>query len=146
MVYRLVQWVVWDFCCPWQDCWDSGSLTTRGKIPRYSTPLQTVTDSGSENDNMVIKHTVEELNISHVATSYYYPQGNFKIEQFPPDITWCHVKKGKWQSWYLDIYLNQVPTATRLSIKESTKFSPFYLLYKHAPVLPTDNISKLRRM
>ena len=39
-----------------------------------------------------------------------------------------------------DIYLNQVVAAIRFNINESTKFSPFYLLYNHDPVLPIDNI------
>ena len=44
----------------------------------------------------------------------------------------------------LDIYLNQALGAIRFNINESTKFSPFYLLYNHDPILPVDNILKLR--
>ena len=51
-------------------------------IPMYSTPLQIVTDNGSENINRVMKHTPQEMNISHVTTSYYHPQGSSKVEQF----------------------------------------------------------------
>ena len=29
-----------------------------------------------------MKHTLQEMNISHVTTSYYHPQGNSNIEQF----------------------------------------------------------------
>ena len=42
-------------------------------IPRYSTPLQIVTDNGSENINRVMKHTLQEMNYSHVTTSFYHP-------------------------------------------------------------------------
>ena len=45
----------------------------------------------------------------------------------------------------LGIYLNQVLAAIRFNITESTKFSPFYLLYNCDPVLPIDNILKPRR-
>ena len=48
--------------------------------PMYSTPLQIVTDNGSENINRVLKHTHQKMNISHVNTSYYHPQGNSKVE------------------------------------------------------------------
>ena len=53
-------------------------------IPRYSTPLQIVTDNGSENINRVMKHSLDEMNISHVTTYYYDPQGNLRV---PPNIT-----------------------------------------------------------
>ena len=51
-------------------------------IPRYNTPLYIVTDNGSENFNKVMKHTLQEMNISHVTTSYYHPQGNSKVKWF----------------------------------------------------------------
>ena len=44
-----------------------------------------------------------------------------------------------------DNYLNQVLAAIRFNANESTKFSPFYLLYNCNPVLPIDNILKPRR-
>ena len=40
--------------------------------------------------------------------------------------------------------LNQVLAGIRFNINESTKFSPFYLLYKCNQVLPVDNILKPR--
>ena len=51
-------------------------------MPRYSTLLQIVTANGSENNNRVVKHTLGEMNSSHVTTSYYHPQGNSEVEQF----------------------------------------------------------------
>ena len=113
-------------------------------IPRHSTPLKIVSDNGSENVNKVIKHTLEENNISHVTTSYYHPQGNSKVERFHRtlhDVISKRVSENI-QTW--DIYLNQVLGAIRFNINESTKFSPFYLLYNHDPILPIDNILKLR--
>ena len=46
------------------------------------------------------------------------------------------------QTW--DIYLNQVLGAMRFNFNKSNKFSPFYLLYNCDPILPIDNILKLR--
>ena len=113
-------------------------------IPRHSTPLQIVSDNGSENINKVIKHTLEENNISHITTSYYHPQDNSKVERFHRtlhDVMSKRVSENV-QTW--DIYLNQVLGAIRFNINESTKFSPFYLLYNHDPILPIDNILKPR--
>ena len=48
-------------------------------IPRHRTPLQIVTGNGTENIIRVMKYTLEQMNISHVTTSYYHPQGNSKV-------------------------------------------------------------------
>ena len=47
-----------------------------------STPLQIVTDNSSENNNRVMKHTLQEMNISHVTTSHYHLHGHSKVQQF----------------------------------------------------------------
>ena len=111
-------------------------------IPRYSTPLQIVSDNGSENVNRVMRHTLETLNISHVTTSYYHPQANSKVEIFHRTLHDVMSKKvsGNIETW--DLHLNQVLAAKRFNTNESTKFSAFYLLYNHDPVLPIDNILK----
>ena len=92
-----------------------------------------------------MKHTLHEMNISHVTTSYHHPNGDSKIEQFHLALQDVMLKKvsDSLDTW--DIYLNQVLTAIRLNINESTQFPPFYLLHNHAPVLSIDNILKPRR-
>ena len=47
------------------------------------------------------------------------------------------------QTW--DQFLNQALAAIRFNISESSKFSPFFLLYNRDVVLPTDNILQPRR-
>ena len=49
-------------------------------IWRCSTPLQIFTDNGSENINRVLKHMLQEMNISNVTNSYYHTHSNFKID------------------------------------------------------------------
>ncbi|CAG2210600.1 unnamed protein product [Mytilus edulis] len=44
-----------------------------------------------------------------------------------------------------DVCLNQTIAAIRFQKNESTKFSPFFLLYNRDPVLPIDNLLKPRR-
>jgi hypothetical protein len=44
----------------------------------------------------------------------------------------------------LDLYLNQALAAIRFNVSESSKFSPYFLIYNRDPVLPIDNILKLR--
>ena len=93
-----------------------------------------------------MKHTLQEMNISHVTTSYCHPQGNFRVEQFHQTSHDVMSKKvsDSLDTW--DIYLNQVLAAIQFNIKISTKFSHFYLLYNCDPVLSNDIILKPRRM
>ena len=114
-------------------------------FPRYGACLQIVTDNGTEFENKVVKETLEELNISHVTTSYYHPQSNAKVERFHRtlhDILAKMVddKVGTW-----DLFLNQALAAVRFNVSESLKFSPYFLLYNSDVVLTLDNLLQPRR-
>ena len=102
-------------------------------IPRHSSPLQIVTDKCTENINKVMKYTLEEMNISHATTSYYHPQGNSKVEKFHRTVHDVISKRVSENVETWDIYLNQVLAAIRFNTNDSTKFSPFCLLYNCDP-------------
>ena len=104
--------------------------------------LQIVTDNGSEYINKVIKHTLQEKHINYVTTSYYDPQGNSKEGWFNWTLHDAMSKKVSDNLDIWDIYLNQALAVIRFNFNESSKFSPFYLLFNHEPVLPIDNILK----
>ena len=113
-------------------------------IPRHSTPLQIVTDNGTENMNKVMKYTLEQMNTGHVTTSYYHPQGTSKVERFhrtSHDVMSKRVSENV-ETW--DIYLNHVLAAIIFNTNDTTKFSPFYLLYNLDSLLPIDKILKPR--
>lgn len=114
-------------------------------FPRFGSCLQIVTDNGTENVNKVIKETLEGLKIDHVLTSVYHPQSNAKVERFHRTLHDVLAKKvaDNPQTW--DMFLNQALAAIRFNVSESSKFSPFYLLYNRDVVLPVDNILKPRR-
>ena len=111
-------------------------------IPRFGTPLEIVTDNGTENVNQVMKHTLDELKIKHITTSVGHPQSNAKVERFHRTLHDVMSKKiqENFETW--DIHLNQVLAAIRFNVSESTKFSPYYLLYNRDPVFPLDNVLK----
>lgn len=48
----------------------------------HSAPLQILTDNGQELLARSVEETLHVLNIHHVTTSYYSPQGNRKVERF----------------------------------------------------------------
>ena len=111
-------------------------------FPRYGAPLEIITDNGSENINRVVRETLQALNIHHVTTSFYHPQGNAKVERFHRTLHDVLSKKLKdnFNTW--DVYLNQTLAAIRFNVNESSKFSPFFLLFNRDVVLPLDNILK----
>ena len=49
----------------------------------------------------------------------------------------------KVQTW--DLYLNQALAAIKFNVSESSKFSPYFLIYNRDPLLPINNILKPRR-
>ena len=120
-------------------------LLTEKIIPRHSCPLQLVTDNGTENENRAMRETLREMNINHVTTSFYHPQANGKVERFHRTLhdALSKLARDNLERW--DVYLEQVLSAIRVSVSETTGRSPFYLLYARDPVLPLDNILRPRR-
>ena len=114
-------------------------------FPRFGSCLQLVTDNGTENVNRIVKETLDRLKINHVLTSVYHPQSNAKVERFHRTLHDILAKKvaDNQETW--DLHLNQALAAIRFNVSESSKFSPFYLLYNRDVVLPIDNILKPRR-
>ena len=114
-------------------------------FPRFGCPLQIVTDNGTENINRKVQETLDAMNIHHIKTSYYSPQSNARTERFHRSlhsILSKHIQEDV-QTW--DLYLNQTLAAIRFHVNESSKFSPFFLLYNRDVVLPLDTILKPRR-
>ena len=114
-------------------------------FPRFGSCLQLVTDNGTENVIKVVRETLEKLKIDHVLTSVYHPQSNGKVERLHRTLHDILAKKvaDNQQTW--DLHLNQALAAIRFNVSESTKFSPFFLLYNWDVVLPVDNILSPRR-
>ena len=92
-----------------------------------------------------MKETMDIMKIKHILTSVAHPQSNSKVEHFHRTLHDVMSKKleENYEAW--DLHLNQVLAAIRFNVNESTKFSPFYILYNRDPVLPLDNILKPRQ-
>ena len=72
------------------------------------------------------------------STSMFQPVVPPRIDD--PTLRFCKDNNHTW-----DLYLNQALAAIRFSINETTKFSPFFLLFQRDPVFPIDNLLKPRR-
>ncbi|XP_046368484.2 uncharacterized protein K02A2.6-like [Haliotis rufescens] len=114
-------------------------------FPRFGCPLQIVTDNGTENINKVVSETLSALGINHVRTSFYHPQSNARVERFHRTLHDVLAKKLNDNVTTWDLYLNQTLAAIRFYICESSKFSPYFLLYNRDVVLPVDNLLRPRR-
>jgi hypothetical protein len=86
-----------------------------------------------------------ELNIHHVTTSFYRPQSNGCIERYHRTLVNVISKKLTENPGTWDMFLNQALAAIRFGVNESTKHSPFQLLFNREVVFPIDNILKPRR-
>ena len=115
-------------------------------FPRFGALLQLLTDNRLENVNKIMKKTLKDLNVDHMTTSFYHPQSNGKVEKFHRTMNDVLAKKigNNEQSW--DIYINQMLAVIRFHVSETTKFSPYYLLYNRDVILTLDNILRPRRI
>jgi transposase InsO family protein len=114
-------------------------------FPRHGCPLELLTDNGSENLNRKVKETLIAMNIHHITTSFYSPQANGRVERFHRTLHDVMAKKIQEDVSTWDLYLNQALAAIRFHVNESSRFSPFYLLYNRDVVLPLDTILQPRR-
>ena len=114
-------------------------------FPRFGCPLEIVSDNGTENVNRKVQETLDAMNIHHIKTSYYCPKANGRVERFHKTLHSVMMKKIQEDVQTWDLYLNQTLAAVRFHVNESSKFSPFFLLYNRDVVLPLDTILKPRK-
>ncbi|KAK3108120.1 hypothetical protein FSP39_001638 [Pinctada imbricata] len=114
-------------------------------FPRFGCPLEIVSDNGTENVNKKVQETLDAMNIHHITTSFYSPQANGKVERFHRTLHDVMSKKIQEDVQTWDLYLNQTLAAIRFHVNESSKFSPYFLLYNRDVVLPLDTILKPRK-
>lgn len=87
----------------------------------------------------------KEYNIKHIFTSVYHPEANGQVERFHRVLNDMLSKLSSHEIEAWDDKLPDVLAAYRIGISETTKFSPYFLLYGRDPILPIDNILKPRR-
>ncbi|OOZ03087.1 hypothetical protein BOW22_11585, partial [Solemya velum gill symbiont] len=114
-------------------------------FPRFGCPLEILTDNGKEFANAAMREVCKELNIHHVFTSTYMPSSNAKCERSHRVLIDVLSKKVMEDPTLWDVCLNQSVAALRFNINQSTKFSPFFLVYNRDVVLPLDNLLRPRR-
>ena len=85
------------------------------------------------------------LNIKHITTSLYHPLSNTKVERFHCFLSDILSKLTKSDRHNWDLYRTQALAAVRFTMCETTKFSPYYILFGSDVFLPVNNLLKTRR-
>ena len=92
------------FACPDKSAQTIAQLLIEEIFPRFSCPLELLTDNGSENVNQVMKETLAAMNIHHVTTSFYHPKSAGMVERSHPTLISIISKKiategNSWDRW-----------------------------------------------
>ena len=107
-------------------------------VPQHGVPAELLSDRGTAFLSKLIHEVYSLMGMKKINTTAYHPQTDGLVERFNRtliDMLAKTVKKGG-TDW--DQKLPYVLYAYRTSIQESTRESPFFLLYGRDPRLPTE--------
>jgi hypothetical protein len=107
-------------------------------ITRFGVPHAIVTDHGAHFKNQMMSELHVKLGFHHENSSPYYPQANGQVEAINKvlkTMIQCMVGENK-TSWHLQLF--SALWAYRTSVKTSTGFTPFQLVYGIEAILPIE--------
>lgn len=113
-------------------------------LPRHGCPRVMLSDQGTEYCNAIIDSLSKELGISRVRTSSFHAQTNGKTERFHRVLNEMLGKRVFSDQSAWDQVLHSCLAAYRVSKNETTKYTPYFLLYGRDPVLPIDTLLQPR--
>ena len=136
----------WMMCFPTADKSSDTvcSILINDVIGQQGHPLCLLTDNGKEFCSYKMKETLAALNIKHITTSFFSPQFNGMAERSHQTLMNVLSKKIKDNPEVWDLCLSSACAAINFSIHESSKFSPFFLLYNRDPIIPIDSILQVK--
>ncbi len=127
------------FATPDQSVLTIAKLLVENIISRHGVPAELLSDRGPAFLSKLLQEVCKLMGIKKVNTTAYHPQTDGLVERFNRTLTDMlakTVEKGG-KDW--DRRLPYVLFAYRSSPQESTKESPFFLLYGRDPKLPTQS-------
>ena len=107
---------------------------------RHGAPQELFSDRGANFLSEIVLEVCKLLNIKKVNTSGYHPQTDGLVERFNCTLSHMIAKCAQKNGSNWDKHLPFLLFAYRATIQESTRESPFYLLYGRDPRLPTDSV------
>ena len=103
----------------------------------HGVPVQLLSDRGAAFLSRLLMEICELLGVEKLNTTAYHPQTDGLAKRFSRTLTDMLAKKVEQGGRDWDAHLPFVHFTYRASLPESTKESPFYLLYGRDPRLPT---------
>ena len=107
---------------------------------RHGAPEHLLSDRGTNFLSELVQEVCKHLRIKKVNTSGYHPQTDGLVEKFNSTLISMIAKVAQSSGRDWDRHLPYLLFAYRVSVHESTKESPFYLLYGRDPRLPSESI------
>lgn len=107
-------------------------------VCRYGVPTHLHSDQGANLCSQIIDKICSILGISRTRMSAYHPQGNGQVERFNRTLKDMLAKSIQENQRNWDVELQKALFAYRVSINESTGFSPFLANFGRSPQLPVD--------
>lgn len=140
--------VVSDYLTRWPEAFALPDATARTVaktlfdeiICRHGAPLSLLTDQGPQFTDGLIEGLNELLQIRRLYTTPYHPQTDGLVERLNGTLEniIASFTSSDQKDW--DLYIPCALFAYRTSMQESTKETPFYLMYGRDAYLPTDTM------
>lgn len=134
----LTKWVE-AFAIPDQNATTIARILVEEIFCRHGAPEQLLSDRGANFLSELIQEICKILSVKKINTSGYHPQSDGLVEKFNSTLISLLSKVAKsGKDW--DRHLPFVLFAYRASVQESTRESPFYLLYGRDARLPSESV------
>ena len=113
-------------------------------INHYGFPARLHSDQGHQFESKVIKELCCLAGIKKSRTTSFYPMGNGQTERYNRTLmnmlaTLGEEKKNNWKAYN---FMGSIGHAYNCTRNDTTRYSPFYLMFGHHPRLPIDLIVK----
>ena len=125
------------FAVPDQTAATIARLLVEEIVSRHGVPTEILSDRGKAFLSSLMKETVKILGIHQTNTTAYHPQTDGLVERFNRTLITMLAKTAKKGGRDWDKHLPYILFAYRASEQQSTRESPFFLLYGRDPRLPT---------
>ena len=126
------------FATPDQTAETIAHLLVENIVCRHGVPAKLLSDRGTNFLSELLQEVYQLLGLKKLNTSAYHPQTDGLVERFNRTLTEMLAKTVDASGRDWDQRLPYVLFAYRTSLQESTKESPFYLLYGRDAQLPTE--------
>ena len=109
-------------------------------IGRHGCPTKILSDQGTHFRNNMIAHLTKKFQIKQTFSTPYHPQTNGLVERFNRTLCESLSKLANDHKTDWDKYIAPVLFAYRTTKHNTTKFTPFYLVYGRDAKLPMDSL------